>query len=368
MIGRESSLKLALIAVAIGIGVVFVHQAAQAQDRAAEARTRAVVAAATAYLNSLSPEQRKQGLFWFTPQKGATGARFRPQDGISGEQYGLAVWTDRPISDLPRPGLQLGSLSPMQREAVMRLLQTLLSPEGYQKVLDVMSANQALHDSGVPFPSGRDSYTIGVFGAPSATAPWMVEFGGHHLGLNVVIDGQHAFITPSLIATQPAVFQDGAKTVRVLANESDKAFALMDTLDADQRKQAILHHEVAHMVQGPGHATDAYVPEGLKASAMTAHQKAMLLDLISEWANTLNEAYAKPRMAAIEAGLDETYFAWSGPLTHQPGMDGASYFRIQGPRLWIEYSPEAGHGPPEQHIHTIYRDPTNEYGQRFTLP
>lgn len=41
--------------------------------------------------------------------------------------------------------------------------------------------------------------------------------------------------------------------------------------------------------------------------------------------------------------------------------------RIQGPNLVIEYAPQArGGGDPSMHVHTIYRDPTNDYGRRFT--
>jgi hypothetical protein len=45
----------------------------------------------------------------------------------------------------------------------------------------------------------------------------------------------------------------------------------------------------------------------------------------------------------------------------------AAYFRIQGPTLLIEYSPQRsrGGGPDTNHIHTIYRDPTNDYGARL---
>ena len=84
----------------------------------------------------------------------------------------------------------------------------------------------------------------------------------------------------------------------------------------------------------------------------------MLLDLIREWASMMNDAYAEPRMAEITTNLPQTYFAWSGPTTN----GSASYFRIQGPTLVIEYAPQGG----IDHIHTIYRDPTNDYGRKLT--
>ena len=291
-----------------------------------------------------------------------------PSGGFVGEKYGEAVWSNYPVSDVPRPGLQLGGLTVEQRSATMRLLQALLSPNGYQKVLDIMGSDQVLSEGGTNYAAGEDVYTIGIFGTPSTTTPWMIEFGGHHLGLNVVVAGEHGVMTPTLTGAQPSVYTRDGETVRVLAGENDKAFALIDALDDAQRQQAILNYQIGDLVAGPGHAGEVIVPEGLKASAMDARQKALLLNLISEWAGIVNEAYAAPRMEEIEAGLDDTWFAWSGPTTHEPGRNGSAYYRIQGPRLVIEFSPQGVGGDPTMHVHTMYRDPTNDYGVRFTLP
>jgi hypothetical protein len=399
-----------------------VHPAANSvQHEDAAAQTKQVAQAATAFLNTLNAEQRQKASFEFTPQKTAVIARFHrtsdggvapgapaanaamkgqagpppgnvpgggqrmgppnggkpgvpgggpggsgfgmgPPGGFVGEQYGKAVWSNYPVSDVLRPGLQLGSLSVAQRDAAMHLLQTMLSPMGYQKVLDIMGSDQALSETGQPFCSGTACYTVGIFGEPSDTKPWMVEFGGHHLGLNIVIVGTNGVMTPTLTGAQPSVYQRDGKTVRVLAHENDKAFALLDALDETQRKHAILNYEVNDLVLGPGHAGEQIQPEGLKASAMNDRQKALLLDVISEWAGIVQSAYAGPRMEEIKADLNDTYFAWSGPLTHKPGQNGSSYYRIQGPRIVIEFSPQGVGGDSTMHVHTMYRDPTNDYG------
>lgn len=377
-------------------------------DTPSTTETQAVAAAATAFLNLLDADQRAKVQFPFTPQKTATRAKFArsappggfggppggpggphhdpagrhgpgdgppgggpgmgPPGGFVGEKYGDAVWSNYPVSDVPRPGLRLGSLTAPQRAAAMHLFQVLLSPRGYQKICDIMGSDQALSDAGQPFASGRDVYTLGIFGAPSASTPWMVQFGGHHLGLNVVIAGAHGIMTPTLTGAQPSIYARDGKTVRVLAGENDKAFALLDALDPTQRRQAILTYEIGDLVLGPGHDGEAIVPEGLKASAMTARQRALLLDVIAEWAGIVNDAYAGPRLDEIKAGLDDTYFAWSGPTTHAPGRNGSAYYRIQGRKLIIEFSPQGVGGDPTMHVHTIYRDPTNEYGHTLTLP
>jgi uncharacterized protein DUF3500 len=185
----------------------------------------------------------------------------------------------------------------------------------------------------------------------------MVQFGGHHLGINLTLAGRRATLAPSLTGAQPASYSFEGRTVRPLGNENDRAFALMATLDPSQRSQAIFGFSVSDLVLGPGQDGRAIQPEGLRASALSASQQTMLMDLVREWAEIANDAFAVPRMAEIRARLPETYFAWSGPTT----AGSAAYFRIQGPTLVIEYAPQRG----VDHIHTIYRDPTNDYGASF---
>ena len=88
---------------------------------------------------------------------------------------------------------------------------------------------------------------------------------------------------------------------------------------------------------------------------MNPNQQAMLLDIVHEWVGILNDEAATAKMAEIKTNLPKTYFAWSGATTN----GGLAYYRIQGPTVIIEYAPQQG---DLEHIHTIYRDPTNDYG------
>ncbi|HTB13074.1 MAG TPA: DUF3500 domain-containing protein [Bryobacteraceae bacterium] len=386
------------------VGFCMYFAAKAAPQTATDGQTKVIVTATTAFLNSLSAAQREKVQFPFVPEETAKNVTFGRSDkgagargggglggpegrglgspsgagrpggragmgpggGFVGEQYGQAVWSNFPVSDVPRPGLALGSLSTAQRDAVTRLLQVLLSPKGYQKVLEIMGSDQALSDSGTPFSSGVASYTLCIFGQPNLTSPWMLQYGGHHLALNIVVTGTRGVITPTLTGAQPSVYISNGKTVRALAQENDKAFMLLDTLDEAQRKQATLNYRIGDLVLGPGHAGERIQPEGLKATALNGKQRAMLLDLISEWAGIINDSYAGPRMEEIKASLDDTYFAWSGPGTHEAGKNGSAYYRIQGPKLVIEFSPQGVGGDPTNHVHTMYRDPTNDYGIKLT--
>jgi hypothetical protein len=132
--------------------LVWIRNSGATAKATADAQTQAVVATTTAFLNSLSADQRKKVQFPFTLQKTATAARFSrsgiiaghgssggpqgggpgagfgggpggppdashrapgsgsgmgPAGGFVGEKYGEAIWSNYPVSDVPRPGLQL---------------------------------------------------------------------------------------------------------------------------------------------------------------------------------------------------------------------------------------------------------------------
>jgi hypothetical protein len=311
-----------------------------------------IVAAAKAFLATLDDGGRAKVSFTFDG-----GQKFK--------------WSNLPSGIFQRNGLRLGDLNAAQREAVMKLLAAALSKQGLQKVKEIMEGDEVLKNSG-PGPGAqrrptfsRDEYYLALLGAPSLTDPWMIQFGGHHLAINVTVIGKSNVLTPSLPAAQPATYKLNGETVRPLGHEYDKGFALINALDAAQQKQAILPYQVGNLVLGPGEEGKTIQPEGVKVSALNAAQKEKLLDVVHEWVGILNDEAAAAKMAEIKANLAETWFAWSGPTT--PG--GAAYYRIQGPTLFIEYSPQRGPaGLDTEHVHTIYRDPTNDYGARLLKP
>ena len=70
-------------------------------------------------------------------------------------------------------------------------------------------------------------------------------------------------------------------------------------------------------------------------------------------------------MAEIKNSLSDTYFAWSGPTTHEVGENGSAYFRIHGPKVLIEHAPQRNQGGYKVHVHTVMRDIGNDYALRF---
>jgi hypothetical protein len=316
----------------------------------AQTATARIVGAAKTFISTLDEKQRARFLFAFD------------------DQQQRVKWSNLPVRMVPRAGLSMGELNAAQRSAALALVSSALSRRGFEKVQEIVDGDEVLRTNGGGNNPmfGKDLYFVSILGTPSEKDPWMLQFGGHHLALNITIGGSGGVLTPSLTAAQPALYTLNGKTVRPLGQESDKAFALLNALDENQRKQAILSYKVADLVLGPGQDGKTIQPEGLKATAMNDRQRAMLLDVISEWAGIVHESAAASRMAEIKAGIGDTWFAWSGPTTVTPGRNGTAYYRIQGPNLVIEYAPQQMGGDPSMHIHTIYRDPTNDYGRKLT--
>jgi hypothetical protein len=352
----------------------------------AQTATARIVSAANTFLSRLDEKQRQSVLFAFDDEKQR------------------ANWSNLPVSFVPRGGISLKDMSPAQRSAAMALVSAALSRKGFEKVQQIMEGDEVNknieanrprggnngsqpppRDRNTPPPGdpngpppgnrppfggppdstifGKDLYYISILGKPSEKAPWMLQFGGHHLALNITIDGERGILTPTLTGAQPALFLSNGKTVRPLGPESDNALALLNALDDNQKKQAILSYKLADLVLGPGQDGKTIQPEGLKATAMNDRQRAMLLEVISQWADIIHESAAAARMAELKADINETWFAWSGPATAAPGKNISAYYRIQGPHLVIEYAPQTLGGDPSLHVHTMYRDPTNDYGR-----
>jgi hypothetical protein len=342
----------ALLAALLALGTIGVSPAQRAVQ-STDATARAM-AAAEAFLGTLDQSQR-------------------PKANIDLNDKARTVWSNLPtgatmqVGATERNGLKLGDLTPAQEKAALALLSTTLSGNGFQKAMAIVDADQVLEtrtastraaNSRIRF--GRAEYYLAILGKPSTTDPWMIQFGGHHLAINVTLAGRQNVLAPTHTGTQPASYSVDGRTIRPLGNENDKAFALINALAPEQQKQAILGFEVRNLVLGPGTDGKTISPEGARASTFTAAQRTMLVDLVREWVDILSDEAATAKMKEVEASLADTYFAWAGPTTNGKG----AYFRIQGPTLLIEYAPQGAADNNTDHIHTIYRDPTNDYAAK----
>ena len=151
-------------------------------------------------------------------------------------RYGLASserrrWTNAPVRG-PAGGVALGDLGDDQLRAFSDLLAALLSAKGYGKVRDVMLGDdlRATVDGEPNEGVGIGAFRFAVFGDPSPASRWAVQLDGHHVALNVTLDGDAYSLSPSFIGSYPQAFAVAGAELRPLGAETDLAHELVASL------------------------------------------------------------------------------------------------------------------------------------------
>jgi hypothetical protein len=188
-----------------------------------------------------------------------------------------------------------------------------------------------------------------------------LQLDGHHLGLNLTFEGGRTTMSPSFIGTQPSAYERDGEEIVPMRGEVDDAFELINALDEEQRAQAIVSSRRGRIASGPGR--DGLVPEavGLSCAGLDQEQRLILRRLLRQFVGDLPASAASARMEALKLELDAMVFAWSGPIDNPSDVS----YRIQGPSVIIEYACQDLGGNPLDHLHSMYRDPQNEYGAGF---
>nr|WP_137811046.1 MULTISPECIES: DUF3500 domain-containing protein [unclassified Gordonia (in: high G+C Gram-positive bacteria)] len=316
--------------------------------------------AAQAFLATLSDEQREQVTYDYDDETKTTS------------------WSNFPVTFVDRAGVNLADLSDEQRAAAMKVLEALLSDEGYATVTGIMGNDKYLHEKSSSTEESLGQYYIAFFGDPSDSSAWEVQFGGHHLGINATLDGAADEITfaPTHLGIQPAVYTDSdGNEVQPFDGIYTTAFAFYDSLTDEQKAALYQGSTVANMVCAPGSTCDYPTGTGISGADLTDEQKKLLLDVIANWVGLSDEETTSEALAEIEATLDETYINWSGATAYDMTQGDGIYFQISGPDVYIEFAAQQGSAGADVegvttsgwgHVHTIYRDPGNDYAGSVT--
>ena len=234
----------------------------QHTPKAPEAVTpEAMAAAAQAFLDALNDELRGQAAL--------------PYD--SGEK---AKWTNVPPRG-PQGGVRLGDLNEKQLQLSLDLLAAVLSEQGYGKARNIPLADDRLLRNGERRPGcGAEDYWLAIFGTPSATEPWALQFDGHHLAINLAFHGDAMSLSPTFIGTQPRGFDIGGKTLEPMEKKDAAALTLLRSLDDEQRKAAIQGGERANLVAGAGRDGRIPDPVGVSAKGFDETQREALFAVI----------------------------------------------------------------------------------------
>lgn len=325
----------------------------------AEASPERMARAAREFLDALSPQQRTDAEFPFD----ADSERTR--------------WSNLPASMVERAGVRFGDLTDGQRRRFHALLRASTSSQGYQKIVGVIRLDEVLHeDASAAVARGERrlpeslleswtsaNYWISFFGRPGDPAwGWLVN--GHHLAASFTVAGDRVAFTPLFLGAEPHEIESGLEAGwRVLANEGERGWLLLQALDDGQRSVAVLGGEIpGDVLTGPGRKGSLSEFSGIPASTLDEAQRTLLWQLVKEYAANADHGAADAQLAKIRGdGLDALHFAWIGPVDD---LSARYYYRVHGPSLLIEYIVEEGvGGDAANHVHSIMRDPGNDYGE-----
>src|SRR5436190_17967730 len=118
--------KTILVAAFAVVAAWFCVSSLAQRGPAADTRTAAIAAASQKFLGTLNDSERTKAVFDF-------------KDAEQRKR-----WSNLPVSSVPRAGLRMGDLTQPQREGVMAVLKAALSPPGYDKVIQIVEADEAL--------------------------------------------------------------------------------------------------------------------------------------------------------------------------------------------------------------------------------
>lgn len=306
-----------------------------------------MASAATAFLNSLTDEQRAKASFAFDNDE-RFFFHFVPGNNI---QQSL---------NRQRLGLTLGEMQPYQRHLAMALLSSGLSQAGFIKATSIMSLEDVLRILEKDDGKRRDplKYHFSVFGTPSDTSAWGFRVEGHHLSQNFVVKDGKLAGSPSFFGTNPAEVRIGPrKGLRVLGREEDLGRALFASLTAEQKKTALVQEKAFSdiLTAASRKASIAGQPDGLSAAKMTAKQRGMLEAVVAVYAANMPPELQAHRMGQFKAAGANVYFAWAGGEK----LGDPHYYRVAARKFLIEYDNTQNEA---NHVHSVWRDYTGDFG------
>jgi Protein of unknown function (DUF3500) len=339
-------------------------------------------AAADALLSTLSRDQLAKALYPFEDEDERRDWDFIPK--------------------YRRNGLALREMTDRQQVLAQQLLASGLSLPGYTQAVTIMAFENVLRELNAPRAGlaaaefrHAGKYQFSFFSEPHAEQTWAWRMVGHHVAVNfTIVDGRYVAPTPLLFGSEPAQFG----VFRPLIDDEDRGFLLLDSLENAQRQQAIIHDVappdfVTRVVKKLGDEElpgdhelgfDHYVisdhdremlkwirhqARGLPGSAMSASQLTLFRDIIAAYVERLPDDPARMHLERLDrAGLggESFTFAWAG----QTERGKPHYYRVQGPSFLVEFeNAQVGAGLPGEgnHIHTVWRDPDNDFGDDLLL-
>jgi Protein of unknown function (DUF3500) len=287
-------------------------------------------------------------------------------------------WTNLPVGLVPRPGIAYGSLSDTSRLAFHTVLTSMLSSQGYLKLTSIMQLDdilnvlyqQAFDDGKIPkdvlkmtqdLKWSHGNFFISIWGKPQDKDPWGINFGGHHMALNLTVTGKSISMSPLFIGTDPSEVKSAKYAGwRILSKEEDYGFMLLNILSENQKSKAVLTQDVPRdIITNPKSSQRITSYYGIAAKELNADQLEILKILIQEYTHNFEHTTAHRLFDQItKTGFDKIYFAWVGGRERNK----PHYYIINAPDFLIEYD-NVGFQNDGNHIHAILRAKGNDFGE-----
>ncbi len=310
-------------------------------------------------------------------------------------------------------GLPLSQMRPAQQQLAFKLLATGLSRPGYVTAATIIGLENILDElEGWNRSWGRERgrdpglYYLRIFGLPGGRTAWSWRFGGHHVSVHhLVVDSVVKASTPLFLGADPASSPlPGGRELRPLGSAEDLGRELVTSLDTEDRSRAVIspvppfdlvtanrariaggelplplpevwrgtfpgklaelvetiQSQLEESLQTTAEHLEAtrltLGPKGIPALELSLSQRRLLRDIVAVYVSRLPDELAEAEMEkCTDARIASLFFAWAG------GIDRGAphYYRIQGPRLLIEYDNAQRAG---NHAHSVWRDPEGDFG------
>lgn len=283
-------------------------------------------------------------------------------------------WSNLPASSnfVARNGVSWGALTAAQRTAATELLATVLSAEGRTLLTGMQAADDYLAANGGGTSYGNGLYYFAFYGTPSATDFWVFQFTGHHLTYHFAFNGAYKSGTPLFLGVEPrTAFTVNGATYDPMQAQRTAAADLFAALPAYTGAQlGGTYTDILFGANGAGGIDGTYpkayptaaTGRGVLFTALSAADQEKAKTFIRSYVNTQASDTAGDLLGSYlgEAALAQTYVAYAGAGNVTTTN---SYLRIDGPRVWIEFSVQGGIIiRNEPHYHTIWRDKVGDYG------
>ncbi len=267
-------------------------------------------------------------------------------------------WSNLPNLQYSRKGAWLKDLNDDQRQKMHAVLRTVLSQQGYQKILFIMQYDEATHErltatnNPIAARYSNKNYWMSIFGEPKVGNIWGFKLEGHHISLNLTFSPNGVTATPMFTGINPALITSGDYAGRYVMYEEDAyGKALFSSLSPALKAKARLseHPKDADVMVQKGNEAFLSQKQGVNYTELTAVQKKMVIGIIDAWVKNLAPDIANEKIKHIHRSLKEMNFVWMG----SEDVSELHYYRLQSPACVIEFTNRDG---GIYHYHTMWRD------------